>query len=208
MAFSFIPKEEKFFDLFEQQAKSLQSAASMFKELVLNWSSDSSGAQGLRDLEHECDLTTHEIMDKLNRTFVTPLDREDIHELAKELDDVIDIIQAISERMILFRIEKVTEDLIELANILEDAIFTMAKAVGSIRELNRPRRVLDYCIEINRLENSGDRAYERAIANLFDKHTDPIYILKWKEIYDSTEMAIDKCEDIANTIEGIVVKNG
>ncbi len=149
MAFSLIPREEKFFDLFEQQAKSLESCATIFKELVLNRKSERPGVDALRDLEHECDMTTHEIMDKLNRTFVTPLDREDIHELAKELDDVIDIIQAISERMALFRVERVTEDLIELAGILEEAVFTMAKAVGSIRQLNRPRRVLDYCIEID-----------------------------------------------------------
>jgi uncharacterized protein len=208
MAFSLIPKEEKFFDLFEQQVKSLHEAATLFKSLVSNWSMNHEGVQKLRDIEHECDITTHEIMDKLNRTFVTPIDREDIHELATDLGDVVDIIQAISERMVLFRIDKTSEDLIEMARILEEAVSNLTKAVGSIRNLNRPRRILDYCIEINRLENRGDRTQERAIGNLFNNNLDPVEIIKWKEIYDSTEAAIDKCEDVANTIEGIVVKHG
>ena len=206
MAFSLIPREEKFFDLFDQMAKSLREAASHFKELSMNWDPNSPTIQKLRDLEHECDITTHEIMDKLNRTFVTPIDREDIHTLATELDDVVDIIQAISERMILFRISSVREDLIELAKVLEEAIANVSKAITSIRELNRPRRILDYCIEINRLENRGDRTFEQAIAKLFDHANEPLEIIKWKEIYDATESAIDKCEDLANTIEGIVVK--
>lgn len=206
MGFSLIPREEKFFDLFDQMAKALQDGAALFTNLCMNWDPNSPAIQKLRDLEHECDITTHEIMDKLNRTFVTPIDREDIHGLAKELDDVIDIIQAISERMVLFRIDRVREDLIELAKILEEAIANVTKAITSIRELNRPRRILDYCIEINRLENRADRTFEQAIAKLFNNDNKPIDIIKWKEIYDATESATDKCEDLANTIEGIVVK--
>jgi len=208
MLFSFIPREEKFYDLFEQQAKAIEDAARVFVDLVTNWSDKHPGIARLRDLEHECDITTHEIMDKLNRTFVTPIDREDIHQLAKELDDVVDIIQAVSERLLLYNITKTTEDLLELAKTLEEAVANVSKAVTAIRELNRPRRILDYCIEINRLENRGDRTSERAIGSLFDTSKDPMEVLKWKEIYDSTEQAIDKCEDIANIIEGIVVKHG
>jgi uncharacterized protein Yka (UPF0111/DUF47 family) len=145
----------------------------------------------------------------LNRTFVTPIDREDIHGLAKDLDDVVDIIHAVSERMRLFQIESSTTVLVELAEILEEAIQNVSKAVISIREINRPRRILDLCIEINRLENRGDRTYERAISDLFNKSTtDVLNVIKWKEIYDAAEQGIDKCEDIANTIEGIVVKHG
>ncbi|MCI0412461.1 DUF47 family protein [bacterium] len=208
MAFSLIPRDEKFFDLFEQQARSIQEAAKQFLDLVQDWNDKHPGIARLRDLEHECDITTHEIMDKLNRTFVTPIDREDIHALAKELDDVVDIIQAISERMLLFNITKTSEELIELAKTLEEAVHNVSKALTSIRELNRPRRILDYCIEINRLENRGDRTSERAIGALFHNNQDPMEVIKWKEIYDATESAIDKCEDIANIIEGIVVKHG
>ena len=208
MAFSLIPREEKFFDLFEQQVKGMEKAAATFVDLVTDWSDKHPGIAQLRDLEHECDITTHEIMDKLNRTFVTPFDREDIHALAKELDDVVDIIQAVSERMLLFNITKTSPDLIELAKTLQEAVANVSKAVTSVRDLNRPRRILDYCIEINRLENRGDRTSERAIGNLFQGNQDPMDVIKWKEIYDATESAIDKCEDIANIIEGIVVKNG
>jgi uncharacterized protein len=208
MAFSLIPREEKFFDLFDQQVRALEEAARLFLELVQDWNNKHPNIARLRDLEHECDMTTHEIMDRLNRTFVTPLDREDIHALAKELDDVVDIIQAISERLLLFNITKTTDDCLELAKIIEEAVANVSKAVQSIRDLKRPRRILDYCIEINRLENRGDRTSERAIGNLFDSSQDPMEVLKWKELYDSTESAIDKCEDIANIIEGIVVKHG
>src|SRR3990172_5057989 len=204
MPFSLIAREEKFFDLFDQQVNSLQSAAATLKQLVSEWNVNHPGIARLKELEHECDITTHEIMDKLNRTFVTPLDREDIHHLATELDDVMDFIQAISSILVLFHIERTTEDLIEMTTILEEAVSNVSKAVASIRDMNRPRRILDYCIEINRLENRADRTFEQAIAKLFDNTKDPVEIIKWKEIYDTTETATDKCEDVANTIEGIV----
>jgi uncharacterized protein len=208
LAFSLIPREEKFFDFFDQQAQWLKKAASLFKDLAKEWKPDHPAIVQLREVEHECDITTHEIIDMLNRTFVTPIDREDIHELAKIQDDVVDIIQAVSERMLLFRIQSSTKELLELAEILEEAVANVTKAVSSIRDINRPRRILDYCIEINRLENRGDRTYERAIGDLFNNSTDVLNVIKWKEIYDAAEQAIDKCEDIANMIEGIVVKNG
>ena len=204
-----MPREEKFFDFFEQQVRWLQSAAILLKELASDWKPNHPALQKLKEVEHECDITTHEIIDMLNRTFVTPLDREDIHELAKDLDDVVDIIHAVSERMRLFQIESATKELFELSEILEEAILNVSKAVISVRDMNRPRRILDLCIEINRLENRGDRTYEKAIGDLFNNSTtDVLYVIKWKEIYDAAEQAIDKCEDIANTIEGIVVKHG
>ncbi len=206
--FSLIPKDEKFFDLLDQQSLAILQGATLFKDLATHWQENHPNIVKLRDLEHECDITTHEILDKLNRTFVTPLDREDIHMLAKQLDDVIDIIQSVSERMLLFRIKTTKDDLIELADILEEAVSIIPKAITSIRRIDRPKRILDYCIEINRLENRGDRAAERAIGSLFQKEKDPMEVIKWKEIYDSVEFAIDRCEDIANTIEGIVVKYG
>ncbi len=203
-----MPRQDKFYDLLEQQTMWVQQGAEIFKDLAIHWDAAHPGILKLREIEHECDMTTHEIMDMLNRTFVTPLDREDIHVLAVNLDDVIDTIQAISERMLLFGITKKSQFLVELATILEEASRNVVKAVRSIREMSQSRRTLDYCIEINRLENSGDRAAERAIGDLFQNCQDPMEVIKWKEIYDSTEIAIDKCEDIANIIEGIVVKYG
>ncbi len=208
MSFSLIPKEEKFFELFETQAAHNVEAAKIFKALVNDWKLDSPAFDQLRDIEHEADITTHEIIDKLNRTFVTPLDREDIHELASEMDDVVDIIQSLSSRMFLYGVDHSTDDLKTMADILLQSCETIRKAVPLIRNMDESRRLLDYCIEINRLENAGDHAHDLALSKLFKTKPDPIEVIKWKEIYEVVEATIDRCEDIANVIEGIVVKHG
>lgn len=208
MGFSLIPREEKFFELFEAQAAHNVAAAKVFKELAQKWSLESPLFDKLRDIEHEADISTHEIIDKLNRTFVTPFDREDIHELASELDDVVDILQSVASRMQLYHIDKSTDELKNMAGILVEATETMQKAVTSLKDLSNTRRLLDYCIEINRLENAGDRTLEQSLSRLFQGKPDPLEVIKWKEIYEALEAAIDKCEDVANTIEGIVVKQG
>jgi uncharacterized protein len=148
------------------------------------------------------------MMDKLNRSFITPFDREDIHLLAKETDDIIDLIHAATNRMHLFKLPKTTEELGQMADVLLQGAEALKKALNGLRDLGRPRRILDYCIEINRLENQGDRLLELALTKLFDRKPDPIEVIKWKEIYEIVETAIDKCEDVANTIESIVVKQG
>lgn len=208
MAFSLIPKEEKFFEMFEAQAAHNVDAAKVFKELAQNYSLQSPAFDRLRDIEHEADITTHEIIDKLNRTFVTPFDREDIHGLASEFDDVVDLIQSLSARMQLYRVSHSTEDLVQLADILWQSTENVRKAVIELKNPEKVRRLLDYCIEVNRLENAGDLALGVAIGKLFDGNPDPLTVIKWKEIYEVTETAIDKCEDVANIIEGIVVKQG
>jgi predicted phosphate transport protein (TIGR00153 family) len=208
MAFSLMPKEEKFFDMFESQAEHMVQTAKVFKDLIAHWNVDSELVAKVRELEHEADIITHEMMDKLNRTFITPFDREDIHVLAKETDDVIDLIHSATNRMHLFKIPKMTEELEQMADVLLQATEALKKALGGLRDLGRPRRILDYCIEINRLENQGDRVLEMALGRLFDRKPDPIEVIKWKEIYEIVEFAIDKCEDVANTIESIVVKQG
>ncbi len=207
MAFSLIPKEEKFFEMFEQQALQNVEAAKIFKELSEKWDLKSPAFDQLHDIEHEADITTHEIYDKLNRTFITPFDREDIHELASELDDIVDLIQSIASRMKLYGVDHSTDDLKLLAGILLDAAIAVRKAVSELKNPEKTRRTLDYCIEINRLENAGDRALETAISKLFHGKPDPLEVIKWKEIYEVTETAIDKCEDVAGTIESILVKH-
>lgn len=207
MAFSFLPKEEKFFELFETQAAHNVEAAKIFKALAEKWDHKSEAFHTLQDTEHEADITTHEIYDKLNRTFITPFDREDIHDLAGELDDVVDILQSVASRMQLYHVDHSTDDLVQLAGILYDATETVLKALIELKNPEKTRRVLDYCIEINRLENAGDRALEQAINKLFNGKPDPLEVIKWKEIYEGLEAAIDKCEDIAHTLESILVKN-
>ena len=206
MAFSFMPREEKFFELFEQQAAYNVEAAKLFRDMVQNWTLSPEKFDRLQEIEHEADISTHEIFDKLNRTFITPFDREDIHALGSELDDVVDLVQSIATRMQLFHIEKTTPELLEMADVLCHAAENVRKAVVELKEPEKTRRVLDYCIEINRLENAGDRALEKAIGHLFAGRPDALEVIKWKEIYEGIETAIDKCEDIANIIESILVK--
>ncbi|HAH05830.1 MAG TPA: DUF47 domain-containing protein [Elusimicrobia bacterium] len=208
MAFSLIPKEMKFFDLFDQQATNAVETAALFKKLVQSGNFDEEGVQKIRDLEHEGDTVTHEIIDTLNRTFVTPFDREDIHALACELDDITDMIQAISTRMKLYKLTEPNHELMQFAEIIEQSARAVAKAVGGLREIKRPRRILDYCIEVNRLENVGDQLRESAITKLFDEVKDPLLVIKWKEVYEVAETTLDKCEDVANIVEGILVKQG
>ena len=205
--FRFIPREEKFFDLFEAQAEHNVHAARVFKDLVAQWNLESASFQKLQDIEHEADITTHEIYDRLNRTFITPFDREDIHELASELDDIVDLVQSVSMRMRIYRIDRSDPALLSLSEILLNATENIRKAVAELRRSEKQRRVLDYCIEINRLENAGDKALEEALRHLFEGSPEPLNVIKWKEIYEGIETAIDKCEDVANVLESILVKS-
>jgi uncharacterized protein len=207
VAFSLIPKDEKFFEILEEAAENVHKGAVAFKELVANWSLTSDKIEYIRELEHEGDRMTHEVIDRLNRTFITPIDREDIHALATEIDDVIDIIQATMDRMQLYRIDKSSPILVQMVDVLVKATEAIGKAVKSLRDMKHTRRTLDFCIEINRLENEGDAILKTALGDLFSDRKDVLEIIKWKEVYEAAEFATDKCEDIANIIEGIIVKN-
>ena len=208
MAFSIIPRDENFFELFEEASDNVTKGAKAFLALANAWSGDSPIIQHIRDLEHEGDRMTHDIMDRLNRTFITPLDREDIHALTSELDDVLDLIQATTDRMQLYRINHSSPHLIKMAEVLLKSTESVGRALRSLRDPSKSRRTLDLCIEINHLENEGDTLLKAALGELFAPSSrDVLEIIKWKEIYEATEHATDKCEDIANVIEGIVVKN-
>jgi predicted phosphate transport protein (TIGR00153 family) len=207
VVFSLIPKDEKFFDILEEAADNVVKGATAFRELVRNWSLSSDKIQQIRDIEHEGDRMTHEVISRLNRTFITPIDREDIHSLATELDDVIDIIQATMDRMQLYRIDKSSPILLQMVEVLLQSTEAIRKAIRSLRNLKDRRQTLDFCIEINRLENEGDAILKTALGELFADKKDVLEIIKWKEVYEAAEFATDKCEDIANVIEGIVVKN-
>ena len=206
MAFNLIPKEEKFFELFEAQAAHNVAAAKAFRDMALKWDREIGHFDKLREIEHEADITCHEIYDRLNRTFITPFDREDIRELASELDTVVDLIESVGQRMYLYQIDKSNEDLVRLTDILWQAAETVRKAVAELKTPEKSRRVMDYCIEVNRLENAGDQALGAAIGRLFQGKPDPLEVMKWKEIYETVEEAIDKCEDVAHTLETILVK--
>jgi len=207
MKLNFMPKEERFFELFTSQAQNIVKGAGLLADLVRDQSRAAELRNQIEEVEHEGDITTHEIADRLNRTFITPFDHEDIHELASRLDDVLDNIEATADRMFLYEAGPAGPEMISLADVLADATKALERAVDGLVDINRnARRILDHCIDIHRLENIGDEQSRQALAKLF-KGTDALHALKWKEIYDHVENAIDKCEDVASILEGIVVKH-
>ncbi len=206
MKIKFVPQEERFFELFDAAAQNVVKGAQLLIELMRNPERAAELRHRIEEVEHEGDITTHEIADRLNRTFVTPFDHEDIHALAGRMDDVLDNIEATADRMFLYETGAPSLEMVALVEVLAEATIVLQKAVQGLHDLKNARRILDYCIEIHRLENVGDEDSRKALAKLF-KTGDAIYALKWKEIYDHVEEALDKCEDVASIVEGIVVKH-
>ena len=206
MGFRLIPKDESFFDLFEQQAKILLEAAGVLVEATERFETLPENAKRLERLEHDGDQFTHELMAKLNRTFITPFDREDIHRLVSDLDDVLDLMEAVTERFILFKIQQIMPPAKEIAKVIHSQTQEIHRVIPKLRHM-RHEQIMPHCIEINRLENVGDRLLRDGFAALFDGSPDPLVVIKWRELYELLEMATDKCEDVAVTIEAIVLKN-
>ncbi|MDQ3962975.1 MAG: DUF47 domain-containing protein [Actinomycetota bacterium] len=200
-----IPREESFFDLFEEMARKVQQGADELHGLLSEYSDLDRKAGRVVDIEHEGDELTHEVMRRLNTTFITPFDREDIHRLASSLDDVLDHIEATAEYLQLHKIDQPLPQMVALAGTLAQAASLTAEAMPGLRKM---RGMETYWVEINRLENEGDRFYRRTIAELFSGDYKAMDVLKWKDIIEEIETAIDRLEDVANTIEGIVLKQG
>jgi hypothetical protein len=208
MSFNFIPKEVKFFDYLNLQAENVVKASSYFKTILKHGALSEESAKKIHDIEHEGDTLSHEIVDMLNRTFITPIDREDIFALSHTLDDVLDLINAMSNRMRLYKLDPADEHFSQFIDIIDQAAVALSNAIKHMHDTKRQRRVLDHCIEINRLENIGDTLREKAISTLFETEKDPIKVIKWKEIYEVAEGTLDTCEHVAKVIESILVKNG
>lgn len=207
MAFRLIPKEESFFDLFEQLADILRRSAALLVEATTHAEALPESAKRLERLEHDGDQVTHELMKRLNRTFITPIDREDIHELATALDDILDLIEATTERFILYKMTSVGPAATKLAEVIQQQVNEIHRVLPKLRHM-RHEHIMEHCVEINRLENVGDRLLRDSTAALFEGAPDPLVVMKWRDIYTLLESATDKCEDVANVIEGIVLKNG
>ncbi len=205
--FPFIPKEEKFFDLFEESARNVVKAASGLKELVDTWTNIEGKVSEITELEHYGDTITHQIMAQVNRTFVTPFDREDIALLAHTLDDVIDFIHAASDAMLLYKIGPPSQRAKELADIILQGASEVERATSVLRRRSELKQIFTRCVEINRLENMADRVYRSAMAELFEDSTDIAHIIKWREIYGHMESATDRCEDVADVLEGVALKH-
>jgi predicted phosphate transport protein (TIGR00153 family) len=202
--FRLIPRDEKFFDLFEQQAAHIVSAARTLSELTLDYGSAEERARQIKDLEHACDSLTHEVVRRLNTTFVTPIDREDVYALASRLDDVLDLIDAVADRLVLYRIGKPTNGCSAMAAIIVKAAEETDRAVHCLRTLSPFYH--KHAVEVNRLENEADRLLRDELAALFEQESNPIAVIKWKELYETMEAVTDRCEDVVNVIEGIVLK--
>ena len=205
VAFRLIPREQKFYDDFQALADELRTGARLLEEMLAPDHPIWDKAEEIKAVEHKCDFVTHEILKRLNRTFVTPLDREDIHALARSLDDVMDAIDAAATLVALYRLDRVRFGARELAKI----ITTSAEEVRlALQALEQKKGLITHAVEINRLENEADRIHQGAVMRLFDEERDPILVMKWKEALDFLEDATDRCEDVANVLEGVVVKHG
>ena len=205
--FSLIPREKKFFNLFEESAQNMVNAAQGLKELVDIWENTEERVSEITKLEHLGDTITHQIMAQLNRTFVTPFDREDIALLAHTMDDVTDFIHSAADAMFIYKIDRPSQRARELADIIVQAAAEVEKAVCGLRRHAELKQILGRCVEINRLENMADRVFRAAMAELFDDTTDITQIIKWREIYEHMEAATDRCEDVANVLEGVALKH-
>ena len=203
--FRLIPREESFYVQFTTMADMIRGAARLLEEMFAPEPPIADKAHEIKEVEHKCDLVTHEIIQKLNRTFVTPIDREDIHAMARALDDVMDAIDNAAALVPLYHIEHVRSGARELAHIIAQSCDAMRLAVAALESRGG---VLEPAVEMNRLENEADRAHQQAVGRLFDEERDPIVVMKWKEILDLLEDATDRCEDVANLLENIVVKHG
>jgi predicted phosphate transport protein (TIGR00153 family) len=205
----FLPKEKSFFDFFEQHARLTVEGAHELVAMVADGARIEARAKRISDIEHETDVITHRCVEALHKTFITPIDRDSIHRLITRMDDIMDYVEAAAERIALYELTSMTTGVQELADVLHRATQKVEEASQGLRDLKNPQRILALSIEINRLENEGDAILRRAVARLFKEEAkDPILVIKWKEIYENLEMATDRCEDVANIIEGVVLEHG
>lgn len=208
MKFSFIPREEQFFDLIERAAQYTAEGASYLEDLAKNFENIDAKIDRIDGIEHACDEVAHETLEKLETTFITPLDREDIHELVLRIDDVIDMTAAAASRLKMFRVTQPRRGLAELAAIIHQQTKILASALGKLRDPKKYSLIRGDCIEVHRLENEADDILKSVIGDLFEHETNAIELLRWKEIFETLETVTDCGEDVANVIQGIVVKQG
>jgi uncharacterized protein len=202
-----LPKEVSFFDFFEEHAALTVDGANEFLSLVTSGANIEAKAKRIKEIEHETDVITHRCLEALHKTFITPMDPDSIHRLITRMDDVMDFIEAASERISLYELTVMTPEVKDLADVLTRASADVLAVCKLLRNLKDPQTILKKCVDINRLENEADAILRGAVARLFKEEKDPITIIKWKEIYEDLETASDRCEDVANIIEGLVLEH-
>ncbi len=203
--FRWIPREGAFFDLFKKEAENMIEGSRLLKEMVENFRDPLEHARRIKDVEHVGDGITHDIARKLNQTFITPIDREDIHALARALDDILDEIDEVADRFVVYKIAKPTETAVQLADILHRASVSVGAGIDLLGKGHADMG--EVSITVNTLENEADRVSRDAISLLFEEETDPIAVIKWIEIYENFEQGTDRCEDVANILERIALKH-
>lgn len=201
-----LPQDKHFFNMLENESRNVLDGSIAFLEMLNNYENIKEKQQRIKDIEHQGDDFVHEIFEELNKTFITPIDHEDISALASAFDDVLDYIDGTATRLVLYEIEKPEESMIKLAEVLVKQTTELNTALSGLRNIKNPKEIEKRCIEVNRLENVADDIYKTSVAQLF-KRKDAIEIMKLKEVYERLEFATDKCEDAANVISDIVVKN-
>jgi uncharacterized protein len=204
----FIPKDQKFFDHFEDLADKIEKGGKLFLDILNNYEHSEGKLSKLKDIEHEADKITHIIYEKVHKTYITPLDREDIFALANKMDSILDIVEATAARMYLYGVKKPNREVIELCLILNRAIAVVKTIVQHLRHKKHSNMIIEACVEINAIENEGDYILRQAISRLFHHEQDVVELIKMKEIFELIEEAIDTCEDVSDIVEGIVLKNG
>ena len=201
------PKQENFFDYFEELANKIEEGGRLFLEMTENHDYSESKVAKLKEIEHEADIITHRTYEKMHTTFLTPIDREDIYALVNKMDSIMDVIEATAIRIHLYKVKKIDDQIIKQAKILNEAIIKVKEIIHAMRNMKNSKMILDGCVEINTLENAGDVVLRTIMANLFENEKDAIELIKWKDIFQLLEEGIDVCEDVSNIVEGIVLKH-
>jgi len=201
-----IPREQKFFDLFDELATKIEEGGELFLDMVEHYEYSEPKIVKLKELENEADVITHKTYEKMHKTFLTPIDREDISALVNKMDSILDMIEASAARMSLYKVKILAKEIIDQAKILNKAIKKVKYIVHAMKNMKNAKMIIDACVEINTLENEGDIVMRMTMTRLFEQEKDPIELIKWKEIFERIEEAIDVCEDVANVVEGIVLK--
>lgn len=202
-----LPRETSFFDFFEKHAAMTVLGAQEFLSLASTGANVLAKAKRIKEIEHECDTITHHCVEALHKTFITPIERDDIYRLIGKMDDIMDYVEAAAERIALYKLTTMTSDVKDLADVLVRATKELEQAVKLLRNLENAEAITSKCIDINRLENEADSILRTAVARLFDEEPDAKTIIKWKEVYENLENATDRCEDVANIIEGVVLEH-
>jgi predicted phosphate transport protein (TIGR00153 family) len=203
-----VPREEKFFDLFEELADKIEEGGVFFLDMVENYDYSKPKIARLKVLENEADVITRTTYEQMHKTFLTPIDREDIYDLVNKMDGILDMVEASAARMYLYNVKIPARDIIDQARILNKAIKKLNGIIHALRYMKNAKMIIEACVEIHTLENEGDVVMRMAMSRLFEFEKDPIELIKWKEIFERIEEAIDICEDVSNIVEGIVLKNG